>query len=309
MNCNRTRRVGRYIALAAFLFSLEAAAEQPVMKIWPGTPPGGVSKTGEQEAIEDVTRIAHVNEPSLTIYLPPKETATGAAVVICPGGGYARLAIGHEGYDLADWLNKQGIAGFVLKYRLYDYGQPAPLADVQRAIRFVRKHAKEWGVDPEKIGIMGSSAGGHAASSGGVHYNDKVYDPVDDADTFSARPNFMILLYPVISMENGITHQGSRKNLIGDTPSRDLVEFYSNELHITQETPPTFIVHATDDTVVPVENSIAFYRGLVDAGVPAEIHMFLKGGHGFGLARSITGTSLWPGLCEEWLKMVTGVRK
>lgn len=290
-------------AMISFSPSL-SAAEHAILKIWPGAAPG-ISKTGEKESFEE-NRVYHVNDPTVTVYTPPADKATGAAVIICPGGGYTRLAIGHEGYELAEWLNEQGIAGFVLKYRMYDYGQPAPLQDVQRAIRFVRKHAADWKLDPSKIGVMGSSAGGHVASSGGVHYADKVYDPIDDVDTVSARPDFMVLLYPVVSMENGITHQGSRKNLLGDNPSRELVEFYSNDLHVTSDTPPMFIVHATDDTAVPVENSLSLYRGFVEAGVPAEIHMFEKGGHGFGLARTIEGTSKWPSLCQEWLKTRIG---
>jgi len=293
----------RTTILAMTLFLIIATgitwAEPPTIRIWPGSPPG-VSKTGEAESFES-NRVYHVNDPELIAYIPDGGVSTGCAVVVCPGGGYTRLAIGHEGHDIARWLNGLGIAAFILKYRMYDYGQPAPLQDSQRAIRYVRHHASEWGVDASRIGIMGFSAGGHVASSAGTHFGDTVYDAVDGVDRESARPDFMILMYPVISMREGITHAGSKKNLLGEKPEQRLVHFYSNERHITPDTPPAFLVHATDDTAVPVENSISFYRELVEAGVSAEMHIYEEGGHGFGLGRDRGAVASWPGLCAEWL--------
>ena len=243
-----------------------------------------------------------MNDPTLTVYLPQSVPSTGQAVVVCPGGSYRLLAIGHEGYDIGTWLNSLGIAAFILKYRMYDYGQPAPLSDAQRAIRFVRSHATDYGIDRDNIGIMGFSAGGHVASSGGIHYADKVYEPVDDVDAVSARPDFMILMYPVVSMQEGVTHRGSKSNLLGESPSTKMIDFYSNERHVTPDTPPAFIVHASDDSSVPVENSIGLYRALVKNGVPAAMHIYEKGGHGFGLGIGKGAVSSWPGLCAEWLK-------
>lgn len=290
------------ISIVSLILSLSALADPPTVNIWPGKAPSE-SKTGEAEKFEH-NRVYHVNDPALTIYLPPANRATGAAVVVCPGGGYRRLAIGHEGQDVAEWLNSLGIAAFILKYRMYDYGHPAPLQDAQRSVRLVRSRAKEYGVDSGKIGIMGFSAGGHVASSAGTHFNDAVYDSVDDIDKASARPDFMMLVYPVISMQEGVTHNGSKRNLIGNAPSRELVDFYSNELHVTPETPPTFLVHASDDTSVPVENSLRIYRALVAKGVPAELHIYENGGHGFGLGTGEVPVESWPGLCAVWLKRV-----
>lgn len=295
-----TRTAVMTAAIVAIWLTAASAAEPPSVTIWPGPAPG-VSKTGEAESFED-NRVYHVNDPSLIVYLPPTGTSNGQAVIVCPGGGYTRLAIGHEGHDIARWLNSLGITAFILKYRMYDYGQPAPLADAQRAIRFVRSRAKVYGVNPGNIGIMGFSAGGHVASSAGTHFDDRVNASVDDIDRLSARPDFMILIYPVVTMNDGVTHAGSKKNLIGDSPSADLVKFYSNELHVTKTTPPAFIVHASDDTAVPVENSLGIYRALVANGVPAEMHIYETGGHGFGLGTGKGPAKSWPGLCAAWLK-------
>jgi len=297
------RMSGLSLAVPAVLLWIACTAsaeDRPVLKIWPAGAPG-VSKTGEAETFKD-NRVYHVNDPTLTIYLPPADTATGTAVIVCPGGGYTRLAIGHEGWEVAEWLNSLGIAAFVLKYRMYDYGQPAPLQDAQRAIRCVRSRAAEWKVSPDRIGIIGFSAGGHVASTAGTQFADRVYEPVDEADTLSARPDFLILLYPVISMRDGVTHAGSKKNLLGVNPPQSLADRFSNELRVTADTPPTFLVHASDDTGVPVENSLLFYRALVHAGVSAEMHIYEAGGHGFGLGTGRGAVESWPTLCGEWLR-------
>lgn len=246
------------------------------------------------------------DKPTLTIYLPPSGKATGAAVVICPGGGYGHLAMDHEGHQIAQWLNSFGVAGFILQYRHSKsgagYGHPAPLQDAQRAVRTVRARAKEWKVDPERIGILGFSAGGHLASSAGTHFQNRYDDAKDSIDKVSCRPDFMVLIYPVISFTEPFTHKGSRKNLLGDNPERELVENLSNERQVTSQTPPTFLVHGNDDTGVPPENSIFFYLALRKAKVPAEMHIYENGRHGFGLGKNFGPVSTWPTCCQVWMR-------
>jgi acetyl esterase/lipase len=246
------------------------------------------------------------DKPSLTIYLPPDEKATRAAVVIYPGGGYGHLAMDHEGHQIAQWLNSFGVAGFILKYRHRNsgagYGHPAPLQDAQRALRMVRSRAKEWNIDPGRIGILGFSAGGHLASSAGTHFKKRYSEAKDPIDKISCRPDFMILMYPVISFTEWCAHSGSRRNLLGNNPDKELVENLSNERQVKPETPPTFLVHANDDKVVPPENSIYFYLALRKAKVPAEMHIYEKGGHGFGLGKQNTAESSWPVRCEDWMR-------
>ena len=283
------------------------SAQTETFNLWPTTIPNAkinvdyqeidVNKDGQLESVSKVTT------PTLSIFLPEKDSSNGSAVVICPGGGYSHLAINKEGFKIAQWLNKLGITAFVLKYRLpsdaiMENKSIGPLQDVQEALRTVRRNAERWNINPEKIGIMGFSAGGHLASTLSTHYNDEVYPH----DNISAKPNFSILIYPVISMYPDITHKGSRTNLLGDNPSEGLVEKYSNDQQIDSLTPPTFLIHATDDKVVPVENSINYYMGLKNHNVSAEIHIYEKGGHGFGLG--VGGTSsFWTEQCRNWLKV------
>jgi acetyl esterase/lipase len=242
------------------------------------------------------------DKPTMAIYLPAKEKASGSAVVIFPGGGYSYVAIDHEGHQVAHWLNDLGIAAFVVDYRHRGkgYGHPAPIQDAQRAIRTVRSRSAEFGIEPNKIGIIGFSAGGHLASTAGTHFNEKFYEPVDANDSASARPDFMILIYPVISM-GPISHSGSRSALLGRNITKELVDKFSNETQVDSNTPPTFLVHATDDKTVPVENSINFYLACKKARVPAEMHIWQKGEHGFGLGRPGTPVSRWPVLCADWM--------
>jgi acetyl esterase/lipase len=278
----------------AILLSLcgPAAADPQVEVLWPDGAPG-------------VRGDAEGDKPTLTIYLPPQEKATGAAVVICPGGGYGALAIDHEGHQVARWLNSFGVAGFIVRYRHRNsgagYGHPAPIQDAQRALRTVRSRAKEWGVDPGRIGILGFSAGGHLASTAATHFDESFCEPRDDIDRASCRPDFAILIYPVISFTEPFTHTGSRRNLLGADADPSLVEKFSNEKQVTPRTPPTFLIHTWEDKGVPAENSIAFYLALRKANVPAEMHIFLKGPHGFGLGRKHGAVSAWPGLCERWM--------
>jgi acetyl esterase/lipase len=246
------------------------------------------------------------DKPRLTIYLPPRQEATGAAVVICPGGGYGHLAMDHEGHQIGEWLNSLGVAGFILEYRHRNsgagYGHPASLQDARRAIRMVRSRAQRYDIDPKRIGILGFSAGGHLASTAGTHFDKGDADAKDPIDRVSCRPDFMVLLYPVISLTEWFTHKGSMRNLLGDSPDAKLIEHLSNEKQVTPETPPTFLVHTYEDKAVPAENSIYFYLALRKAKVPAEMHLYQKGQHGFGLGKTVGPASSWPLRCADWMR-------
>lgn len=282
----------RLLMFASFLFASTASAQTgpETIMLWPDGAPDAV---GQQEA----------DQPALTIYLPPEEKATGTAIVICPGGGYGHLAMDHEGHQVAKWLNGLGIAAFILKYRhAPGYQHPAPLRDAQRALRMVRANAAEWSVDENRVGILGFSAGGHLAASTGTHFDWEDELATDAIATFSARPDFMVLAYPVISMTEDFMHRGSRDNLIGKEGSESLAAFMSNEKQVTAETPPTFLFHTTTDKAVPPENSVAFYMALRKAGVDAEMHIYEQGHHGVGLAPYDPALSSWPERCEDWLR-------
>ena len=242
--------------------------------------------------------------PCLYFYPAPEAKATGTAVIICPGGAYGGLAIKHEGEQVAKWFNSLGVTAFVLKYRMPDDSimenkTIGPMQDGQRAIRLVRSHAKEWGIDPSKIGIMGFSAGGHLAATLSTLYNDKVYESDDQS---SARPDFSILIYPVISMNQSITHGGSRVNLLGDSPTPEMVKHYSNELQVNDKIPPAFMVHSLDDDAVPVQNSINYALALHKFHIDCELHLYPAGKHGYGLGKSTNTESTWPDACCKWLK-------
>jgi pectinesterase len=250
---------------------------------------------------DNVTRIAKVSNPALTIYKATKPN--GKAVIICPGGGYSILAFDKEGTRVAEEMNRWGITAFVLKYRLPDDTTNidkslAPLQDAQQAIRLVRANAKEWGVNKNQIGIMGFSAGGHVASTAATHFDFKA--DADNTDTVSVRPDFAILIYPVISFDSTITHKGSRNNLIGTKPTAEKTNFFSNELQVSKNTPPSFLVQAADDGAVPVENSLRYYEACVKNKVPAEMHLYPKGGHGFGLYNKTTDDN-WMERLKNWL--------
>lgn len=248
-------------------------------------------------------RYSKIRKPTLSVFLPPKGKANGTAVLICPGGGYGIVAAGHEGYDVAKKFNEQGIAAFVLKYRLPDvktstHPEIAPLQDAQQALLLIRERAGEWQINPEKVGIMGFSAGGHLASTAGTHFQQSY---VDNPAKTNLRPDFMLLIYPVISSDKSITHQGSFDNLVGKGATADKTDEFSNEKKVTPQTPPTFLVHASDDEVVPVNNSIAFYEALLQHQVPAELHIYQNGGHGFGLVNPTTADA-WFERGLNWLK-------
>ncbi len=292
--------VGLILALAG------TYAQDHILKIWPDGAPGTIENADYLEglATDKPNRILRVSEPTLSVYLPDPDINTGAGILICPGGGYRRLAMDHEGYEVAEWLNSIGIAGFVLKYRLPSDSimvekAIGPLQDAQEAMRLIRRHAGEWHVDPQKTGVMGFSAGGHLAATLSTRSGDPVYSPYD---TVSARPDFAILVYPVISMDPAITHSGSRRRLLGDHPADSLIRLYSNEGQVSDTTPPTFIVHAADDRSVAPENSIQYFQALRKYGVDAELHIYQHGGHGFGLAGNGGTESAWTENCRVWLQ-------
>ncbi|MGC4002391.1 MAG: alpha/beta hydrolase [Pirellulales bacterium] len=249
------------------------------------------------------------DQPRITVYPAAQDKSVGAAVVVCPGGGYGGLAMGHEGLDIANWLNERGVTALVLEYRLGSkgYRHPAMLLDAQRALRYARTNAEKLGYAKDKIGLMGFSAGGHLASTAGTHFDDGDATAQDAIDKASCRPDFLILCYPVITFGE-YTHQGSKNNLLGKEPAADLVASLSNETQVTAKTPPTFLFHTTEDTAVPPENSVLFYTALRKNKVPAELHIYEKGKHGVGLAAKDPILSSWSGRLEDWLK-VRGILK
>ena len=270
--------------------ALQAQSQAPqTILLWPNGAPGA---QGESDA----------DRPSLTIY-PVTENRVETGVVVCPGGGYAHLAMDHEGKQVAEWLNHLGIAAFVLKYRLgTTYHHPIELGDAQRAIRYVRAHASDYGISPQRIGIWGFSAGGHLASTAETHFDNGKAGSADTIERQSSRPDFAILAYPVITMREPWVHRGSREHLLGNNPDAALIDLLSNEAQVTKDTPPTFLFHTSDDPFVPVQNSIEFYLALRKAGVPAEMHIYEHGPHGVGLAKDDPALSTWPMLVANWLK-------
>ncbi len=275
--------------LLSFMLAAVPALAQEIL-LWPNGAPGALGNRPE-------------DKPSLTPYVSTSGTATGSAVIVCPGGGYAHLSQ-HEGEPVAQWLNSIGIKSFVLKYRLGSngYRHPAMLQDAQRAIRYVRAHAAEYGIDPNRIGILGFSAGGHVASSAGTHVAEADPSSSDPLERVSSRPDLMVLIYPVITM-GPLTHAGSRQNLLGDNPPQSLVDLMSNEKQVTKDTPPAFLVQGENDKTVPVENSMMFAEALRKAGVGFELHIFENAPpHGFGLGENNPVVSIWPKLCETWLR-------
>lgn len=260
----------------------------------------------EKEVLKEgkIQSTSLVSVTTLSVFIPKETKPDQTAVLIFPGGGYSHLSMDKEGTKVAEWLNNLGIVAFVLKYRLpsdliMKNKSVGPLQDAQEAIRYVRSNASKWNIDPNKIGTIGFSAGGHLASTLATHFDDKVYE---SKFNMSARPDFSILIYPVISMENGITHKGSQTSLLGQNPSQALIDDFSNEKKVTSQTPPTFLVHASDDGAVIPENSINYYLALKKNNISAELHIYEKGGHGFGLGVKDT-SQFWSNDCKEWLKI------
>ncbi len=277
-----------FTLLSCFLLAQLPVNAQQEISLYPkGAKTDNLLDKEEQYEGEDF--ITYISKARMYAYPAPKEKATGAAVLICPGGGYWGLAAQKEGTELAEWLNQKGISAFVLYYRMPNQHDEIPLEDAKTAMNIIRTHAREWNIDKKKIGIAGFSAGGHLASTLGTHF------------TARTRPDFMILLYPVITM-TGYTHQGSKQNLLGTNPTDEKVHYYSNETQVKAETPAAFIVHAKDDKVVDIENSYLFYNALTKKNIPAEIHIYEQGGHGFGLRKTGYDSEKWPEELEKWLQ-------
>lgn len=288
--------------LAALIMTASAAAAHAATTIplWPEGVPGAKSGIAP-ERVED-GRTTSVSTPTLTIYAPAVDKPNGTAVIICPGGGYTRLSTEREGVQYANWLSTLGITAFVLKYRMAEFGHPAPLQDVARAVRMVRARAAEYKVNPARIGVMGSSAGGHLAASAGTLFDHPAGKTGAALDATSARPDFLMLMYPVITMDDKAVHAGSRKALLGASPSAELLQLMSLEKQVTAATPPTLLIHTQADQAVPVENSILFYQALTRAKVPAEMYLFEHGAHGMGMKAGLGTASEWSRRAEEWLK-------
>lgn len=266
-----------FLIINLLFISMFAAAQKPIeIKVWANGAPNdnGIVKDGKPD--------------EATFYVFPAAKSNGMAIVACPGGAYAMLAMGHEGLDMANWFNAQGITYAVLKYRMPNGHNEVPLSDAHQAIRIMRQHAGEWNI--RKLGIMGSSAGGHLASTAATHF---------DQET---RPDFQILFYPVITMDPAYTHLGSHDNLLGKNPGKELENLYSNEKQVNSQTPPAFIMHCSDDDVVPVANSVNYYTSLVKSNVPASLHIYPTGGHGWGYMDFFTYKRQWTGELEKWLR-------
>src|SRR5688572_5663327 len=297
----------KFICFFLLLFAMKNNFQaQTVLPLYTGDIPN--SKPGPDEektetSADGIKRISKISRPTLTIFLPEEQQATGTAVIICPGGGYGINANSHEGTDVAAVFAKSGVTAFVLKYRLPSdvtmvNKELGPLQDAQQAIKLVRERAREWRINPARIGIMGFSAGGHLASTAGTHFS-KVAIP--NKEQTSVRPDFMILIYPVINMNDStVTHKGSATQLLGKKPTAEMLAAYSNELNVNAQTPPTFLVHATDDKGVSATNSLLFYEALLKNNVPTELHIYQEGGHGFGMKMK-KSNDLWMERCINWM--------
>jgi len=299
--------------LLILMFAMHHLYAQTTINLYDGSVPSSKPYTTKElwdPQSNGDTIVHYTSVPTLTVFLPDKNIANGTAVVICPGGGYWVTSIVKEGFDIAREFNKWGVAAFVVKYRIPNDSSMidrkiGALQDAQRAIQLVRTHAKEWNVDVNKVGIMGFSAGGHLASTAATHFN-KSY--IENPNNISLRPDFSIFIYPVISFQDSIGHIGSRDQLIGKNPPKPLLDSYSNELQVTAQTPPTFLVHSTDDDVVPVMNSIRFYESLLQYKIPAEMHIYKAGGHGYGMNNPTT-KDLWMERCKTWMQGMNLVGK
>jgi len=281
-----------------------------ILPLWQGDPPN-YRESGEMMKSDttNIVRLSLVQRPDIAVFLPSRSNATGEAVVICPGGGYHILAYDWEGIDIARWFSSRGIAAMVLKYRLPDsksniIPHKTPLLDAQRAFRMVRYHAESWHIDPGKIGIMGFSAGGHLASTLSTHFDEGDPGNIDPVEKMSCRPDFSVLVYPVISFTAEFRHSGSRTALLGEDPDPELVRYYSNELQVTSETPPAILIHSGDDKGVPVQNSLAYYQALLTYEIPAELHVYPYGGHGFSLAIGKGHLATWPDRVLDWIRYI-----
>ncbi|MEI8289142.1 MAG: alpha/beta hydrolase [Verrucomicrobiota bacterium] len=276
------------------------AAETRLIPLWPEGVPNLKTNASGEKIVDG--RISNIHEPALLVFRPDAANANGTAVIFCSGGGYVRIAVNTNGDAITRRLNAAGVTVFSLKYRLSDYGHPAPLQDVLRAIRTVRARSAEFGVKNNRIGVMGASAGGHLAACAATLWDSPEGKTGAELDAVEARPDFAILVYPVISMSEPFAHKGSRDALVGKDASLDLREKLSVEKHVRRNSPPVFIAATMADTTVPVENSLHFYQALRDAGVPAEMHVYAQGSHGNSLDPKYGPTAAWLTRCEEWLR-------
>lgn len=294
----------RLVGVVAFLAMspfVRAASAPRVIDLWPeGVPDLRADATPEKDV--GGGRFTNIHHPTLTVYAAPAEKANGTGVILASGGGYIRVAIGENGGDITKWLNGLGVTVFVLKYRNVEYGHPAPLRDALRAVRMVRSRAEEFGVKPDRIGMLGGSAGGHLTASAGTLYNAPEGRTGAELDKVSGRPDFMVLVFPVISMIDPATHAASRRALLGENPSEELKHHMSVEEQVTKDTPPTFLIHSTEDNTVPVENSLLFFAAMRKAKAPIEMHLYPKGPHGSGMDPRLGPTSEWPKHCESWMR-------
>ncbi len=287
--------------MCALLTSPLPATTAVSLPLWPEGVPAARPEIGPEQVDANgwVTRIA---APSLQVVSPAIDRPNGTAVIICPGGGYVGLSRQREGFQYANWLSALGVTSFVLTNRVGDYGHPAPLQDVLRAVRLVRSRAAEFHLDPDRIGVMGSSAGGHLAACAGTLFDHAAGKTGAALDAVSARPDFLILMYPVITLDDPVAHAGSRQALLGPSPAPELLRLLSVEKQVTAATPPTLLIHTQEDQTVPVDNSILFFQALTRAHVPAEMYLFEHGGHGMGMRDGLGTASEWPRRVEEWLR-------
>lgn len=292
------------------MLSVNLNAQQVNIPLWGGNMPNH-NETDEEDIIDDsqdIIKLRYVKYPSMDIFLPSQRSRTGQAVLICPGGGYTMIGYDWEGADVAKWFASKGVVAAVLKYRLpvsesNIISYKSPILDAQRAMRLIRHNAQEWGVDPSRVGVIGFSAGGHLASTLATHYDCRYADPIDSIDELSARPDFSILAYSVITFKDDYTDNGTRNKLTRFNPTAELIEAFSNELHVDAQSPPAFLVHSSDDNIVPVQNSIQYYQALIENGVEAEMHIYPSGGHGYSLAHSDPYLSSWTERLEAWLRL------
>jgi acetyl esterase/lipase len=288
-------------ALSAVVSTAARAQEPaPEIAIWPegvpnATPGGGAAR-------EEAGRVYNVQVPTLTYYPAPRDRAVQTAVIVCPGGGYARLAMANEAAGVVRALHPLGVSVFVLKYRLAEFGYPAPLQDVMRAVRLVRSRAGEFGISPGRIGVFGASAGGHLAAAAATIFDAEEGRTGAPIDSTSARPDFVALLYPVVTMREPFAHADSRRNLLGTTPAADVIERMSMETRVRTDMPPVFLVHTAEDKSVPIENSLSLFGALRRQGVPVEAHFYERGTHGFGMATGLGTTSDWVGRWIDWMR-------
>lgn len=290
------------ILLLILALAVSAVAAVPkTIELWPEGVPGLKANAGPEKD-DGNGRYTNIHHPSLVVYAPPTEKSSGTAVVFAPGGGYVRVAAGINGGEVVKWLNSLGVTVFLLKYRHADYGHPAPLQDALRAVRIVRSRAEEWGLKPDRVGMLGGSAGGHLAASAGTLFDASEGRTGAALDQVSGRPDFIVLVFPVITMQEPATHVVSRRALLGDNPSEEQKQRLSVDEQVSRNTPPAFLVHSAEDTTVPVENSLLFYAAMRRAKAPIEMHLYPRGPHGSGMDPKLGPTAEWPRHCESWMR-------